>query len=593
MFLLMHPRMKRISHTIRQESSYMKKILFCITVLCILFACTACQGADAPPLDTSGSDVIDSTVSDEGSPSNDSSDETVESPAHEHTAVTDEGYAATCTSTGLTDGSHCSVCGEVITPQVILAKAKHTAVTDNGYAPTCTATGLTDGSHCSVCGEILTAQSPIPATGHTPVVDVAVEATYTATGLTEGSHCSVCGETLIAQTVIPKMEPVKILFAGGTVTKEPTTIKTKHLELRIDANVYVPDNLVETLDILTDVMEKVSGMKFEGNPHYADGLLLVEVQKDNSTECEYGAAYAAADGAVISSGDLLDLSTLVHECTHTLQFRQSAWYYCQWAMEGITEYTVYKTKAYMQKHYPNRIDTISTTTQSILSMTITDYDELYSHSMEYWIDNILEGSANANYTIGFRLMWYLDQTYGNYTDWIYKLEEAYPKHVNAPYSDQLPKEKILEAFYITYGESVFDDFYAWLKQNEDLFKEPSLSDSRPDMRTVSQFNLIPSFYYHGPKYSPHIFDFNGAHYRDLYIGLDAGIKYLTEYKNKTIDKLVLEVNPGVTVRLFNAKGELMRSEEGDFGKYIDLTGVSIIHLVGEGLVTKFNITGYH
>ena len=422
---------------------------------------------------------------------------------------------------------------------------------------------------------------------------MAVEATYTATGLTEGSHCSVCGETLIAQTVIPKMEPVKILFAGGTVTKEPTTIKTKHLELKIDANVYVPDNLSETLDIVTDIMEKVSGMKFEGNPHYADGLLIVEVQKDNSTEREYGPAYASAGGAVICSGDLLDLSTLVHECTHTLQYRQSAWHYCQWAMEGITEYTVYKTMAYMREHYPNRIDTVSTTTQSILNMTITDYDELYSHSMEYWIDNILEGSVNANYTIGFRLMWYLDQTYGNYTDWIYKLEETYPKYVNNPYSDQLPNEKILEAFYITYGESVFDDFYAWLKQNEDLFKEPTKHDSRPDMRTVSQFNLIPRFYYHDILYSPHIFDFNGAHYRDLYIGLDAGIKYLTEYKNKTIDKLVLEVNPGVTVRLFNAKGEVMRSENGDFGKYIDLTGVSFIQLAGEGVVTRFNISGYH
>ena len=113
------------------------------------------------------------------------------------------------------------------------------------------------------------------------------------------------------------------------------------------------------------------------------------------------------------------------------------------------------------------------------------------------------------------------------------------------------------------------------------------------MRTVSQFNLIPRFYYHDILYSPHIFDFNGAHYRDLYIGLDAGIQYLTEYKHKTIDTLVLEVNPGVTVRLYNANGEVIRTEKGAFGKYIDLTGVSIIHLVGEGLVTKFNITGYH
>ena len=72
----------------------MKKSVYYLTVLCLLLACTGCQDTDAPPLDTSGSDVIDSTVSDEGSPSNDSSDETVESPAHEHTAVTDEGYAA-------------------------------------------------------------------------------------------------------------------------------------------------------------------------------------------------------------------------------------------------------------------------------------------------------------------------------------------------------------------------------------------------------------------------------------------------------------------------------------------------------------------
>ena len=159
--------MRRISNTIRQESSYMKRILFCITVLCILFACTACQGTDAPPLDTSGSDVIDSTVSDKGSPSNDSSDETVESPAHEHTVVHDEGYAATCTSTGLTDGSHCSVCGEVITPQVILAKAKHSAVTDEGVAPTCTSTGLTEGKHCSVCKKTLVPQITLSTLKHT------------------------------------------------------------------------------------------------------------------------------------------------------------------------------------------------------------------------------------------------------------------------------------------------------------------------------------------------------------------------------------------------------------------------------------------
>ena len=46
---------------------------------------------------------------------------------HNHTMVTDPKVAATATSTGLTEGSHCSVCGEVIVKQeVIPTLQKHT-----------------------------------------------------------------------------------------------------------------------------------------------------------------------------------------------------------------------------------------------------------------------------------------------------------------------------------------------------------------------------------------------------------------------------------------------------------------------------------
>ena len=117
-----------------------------------------------------------------------------------HTVVVDPAVAPDCTHTGLTEGSHCSVCNEVLKAQETVPATGHSynkVVTE----PTCTEKGYTTYT-CSVCGDTYVADY-VDALGHTVVVDPAVAPDCTHTGLTEGSHCSVCNAVLKAQETVP------------------------------------------------------------------------------------------------------------------------------------------------------------------------------------------------------------------------------------------------------------------------------------------------------------------------------------------------------------------------------------------------------
>lgn len=180
--------------------------------------------------------------------------------AHVHTPVTDAAVAATCTSEGKTEGSHCSECGEVIVAQEPIAKLEHSysagwvvekaaTCTEEGvesnlcdmchqgqtraieklahtygdwYPVTpasCTAAGV-QRRNCIVCnpeGDDGKAYetSPIEKLSHTPKTVEKQEANCLTAGREAGEVCAVCGETLSGLQVIPALghsmgEPQKL-----------------------------------------------------------------------------------------------------------------------------------------------------------------------------------------------------------------------------------------------------------------------------------------------------------------------------------------------------------------------------------------------
>ena len=111
--------------------------------------------------------------------------------------------AATCGTVGVAR-VYCSNCSKLLETKVIPATGVHTPVNVPAVAATCLTKGLTAGTKCSVCEEILSGCEELNALGH-DVQDVpAAEPTCDVNGLTAGRKCIRlgCDYVVTAQTEV-------------------------------------------------------------------------------------------------------------------------------------------------------------------------------------------------------------------------------------------------------------------------------------------------------------------------------------------------------------------------------------------------------
>lgn len=120
-------------------------------------------------------------------------------------------------------------------------KKGHSIVTDSAVAATCTETGLTEGKHCSVCGEVIVEQKVVEKTAHKTIVINKISATYTEKGYTGDEFCIVCDKIIKKGEAIPVKKLKAPVISLKTKSKK-ITVKTNKVTGAVKYEIQIQIN---------------------------------------------------------------------------------------------------------------------------------------------------------------------------------------------------------------------------------------------------------------------------------------------------------------------------------------------------------------
>ncbi len=273
----------------------------------------------------------------------------------------------------------CEKCGELGEDKVTIAPG-HQSVIDAAVAPTCTESGLTEGSHCSVCEEVLVKQEEVPA-AHT----------------WNGTDCTECGATRTIYNKVDDPNTLKdgdgivIYYPAGGLLISGTASGTKLTGVAgsVDGSILGCENG----ELLLIVRKDANGdFLFQTE----DDLYLTSGATGNSltleaTLTDYARWYFDTTGTTATLR-IVNRNATYNGTTQALE------YYNAFTVYGIKDTSLYHFEIYQKDGYSKPI-AVPTNTQYSISLKGNIGVNIYYYIPEAWLAENEGAQLNINGTL--------------------------------------------------------------------------------------------------------------------------------------------------------------------------------------------------
>ncbi len=284
-----------------------------------------------------------------------------------HPLAVQQEVKPTCQSSGLTQGSYCTVCQKTVQKQEFIPQSSfgsHQLVYTKGEAPSCTENGKTVGASCSVCNKVIFEEKIIAKTGH--VVKDYLERASSGSDGRRYKACLYCKE-IFESIKIDKVSNIKLSTSqytyNGKVKRPSVTVADSSGKSLVEGQDYVlsyPDDgaNVGNHKIKVSFKGDYKGSKtltFKIRPDAVENLTATA--KWTSATLSWEAAGAATYYRIYKYNSATDSFSQIGDTTDTC-----------YKVTGLTKGTKYKfrVRAIFTK---NEIDYFSTVFKYVTTLT--------------------------------------------------------------------------------------------------------------------------------------------------------------------------------------------------------------------------------